>query len=199
MATGTDTVTEYLPVPAPRPLARVGFPGMVKSVVAAATDAARSLGGSVTQLTDFPQQLVDGVDRGVQFLQRLDRMTGQILERMEALLDQARAMDDHAQEMVAAMPEAIDQLRATNVALEDARVEIAGLGKRLDRFEQLAERMAQMEVQIAKTNEHLVGMLKLAQPIGDAQEAAQRFRDSFRFGSRRRKGSSSERKESPNG
>lgn len=199
MALGTDTVSEYLPVPVPRPLARVGFPGMVKSVVTAATDAAKAISESVTQLTDFPQQLVDGVDRGVQFLQRLDRMTGQILERMEALLGQARTMDDHAQEMVAAMPEAIDQLRATNVALEDARVEIAGLGTRLDRFEQIAERMAQMEVQIAKTNEHLVGMLKLAQPFGDAQEAAQRFRDSFRFGSRRRKGSSSERQEPPNG
>ncbi len=117
-------------------------------------------------------------------------LSRELLDRIDRLLEQVHSIDEHAGEVNATLPAAIEQLQATGVALGDASVEIAGLGARIDKFELLAERIAEMETHIAQMNKHLVQVLKLTQPIGGAQEAAQRFRDSLRIGSRRRKGDS---------
>lgn len=151
---------------------------MFESVISNAITAAGSLTGAVSQFVVPPREIVD--------------LSRELLDRIDRMLEQAGAIDEQAGEVNAKLPVAIEELRATGVALGNASVEIAGLGVRLDKFELLAERIAEMEAHVALMNEHLVQVLRLAQPIGGAQEAAQRFRDSLRIGSRRRKDDPSE-------
>lgn len=146
---------------------------MFDSLISSVTAAAGSLTGAVSQFVVPPRQLVD--------------LSRELLDRIDSILEQARSIDEHAGEVNATLPVAIEQLRATGAALGDVSVEIVGLGARLDKFELLAERIAEMETHVALMNEHLVQVLKLTQPIGGAQEAALRFRESLRIGSRRRK------------
>ena len=114
-------------------------------------------------------------------LLRLSLHAEQLLQRLDHTLELIESIEAGAEEVVSVAKPIVKEARAINEQLELAMNKADSLGLRVQLIEDLAVTMTEAEKRLAEVAEQLVSLIRIAQPIEDAQERAQKLRDTFRI------------------
>ncbi len=137
-------------------------------------------------ITEFCTALV----RTPETLLRLSLHAEELLKRLDQTLELIESIEAGAEEVVSVAKPIVEEARTINEQLESAMDKVESLGLRVQLIEELVVTLTEVEKRLAEVVDRLVSLMKIAQPIEDAQERAQKIRDSLRI--RPKKGRPSE-------
>ncbi len=117
---------------------------------------------------------------------RLSINAEKLLERLDRTLELIESVEASADEVVSVMKPIVVEANAINKSINTAMETVESLEIRVGLVEDLVETLAEVERRLAEVGERLVSVLKIAQPIEDAQERAQKLRDTLRIRSKKK-------------